>query len=231
MDNGAEFWSKNLVHACQSTGINIQYNPVRKPWLKTFVERFFGMINQIFLSELPGKTFSNILAKEEYKPEKNAIIRFSTFIEEFHRWIVDIYHQDSDSRDRRIPIKMWQTGFDLYPPLKMNDEEEERFSVLMNISDERTLSRNGFKFEELMYDSTALADYRKHYPHTKETIKKIIKVDPDDLSKIYVYLEELSSYIEVPCTDLIGYTKGLSIYEHKTIKKINREIIRESKDC
>jgi len=231
VDNGAEFWSKSLEHACQSTGINIQFNPVRKPWLKPFVERFFGMINQSFLSELPGKTFSNILAKEEYKPEKDAIIRFSTFIEEFHRWIVDIYHQDSDSRDRRIPIKMWQTGFDLYPPLKMNDEEEERFSVLMYISDERTLTRNGFKFEELMYDSTALADYRKHYPQTKETIKKIIKVDPDDISKIYVYLEELNSYIEVPCTDPTGYTKDLSIYEHKTIKKINREIIRESKDC
>ena len=230
VDNGAEFWSKSLEHACQSAGINIQYNPVRKPWLKPFVERFFGVINQYFLSELPGKTFSNILAKEEYKPEKDAIMRFSTFVEEFHRWIVDIYHQDSDSRDTRIPIKKWQTGFDVYPPLKMNQEEEEKFSILMNISGERTLTRNGFKFEELMYDSTALSEYRKHYPQTKETIKKIIKVDPDDISKIYVYLDELNSYLEVPCTDPTGYTKNLSIHEHKTIKKINREIIRESKD-
>ena len=230
VDNGAEFWSKSLEHACQSVGINIQYNPVRKPWLKPFVERFFGVINQYFISELPGKTFSNILEKEEYKPEKDAIMRFSTFVEEFHRWIVDIYHQDSDSRDTRIPIKKWQTGFEVYPPLEMNQEEEEKFSILMNISDERTLTRNGFKFEELMYDSTALSEYRKHYPQTKETIKKIIKVDPDDISKIYVYLEELNSYIEVPCTDPTGYTKGLSIHEHKTIKKINREMIRGSKD-
>ncbi|GAA5133061.1 Mu transposase C-terminal domain-containing protein [Thalassotalea piscium] len=230
VDNGAEFWSKSLEHACHSAGINIQYNPVRKPWLKPFVERFFGVINQYFLSELPGKTFSNILEKEEYKPEKDAIMRFSTFVEEFHRWIVDVHHQESDSRETRIPIKQWNTGFDVYPPLKMSDEEEERFSVLMRISDERTLTRNGFKFEELMYDSTALADYRKHYPQTKKTIKKIIKVDPDDISKIYVYLDELNSYLEVPCTDLSGYTKGLSLYEHKTIKKINREIIRESKD-
>ncbi|MDN2664159.1 DDE-type integrase/transposase/recombinase [Psychromonas sp. 14N.309.X.WAT.B.A12] len=85
VDNGAEFWSKSLEHACQATGINIQYNPVRKPWLKPFVERFFGMINQYFLSELPGKTFSNILEKEEYNPKKDAIMRFSTFVEEFHR--------------------------------------------------------------------------------------------------------------------------------------------------
>lgn len=230
VDNGAEFWSKSLEHACKEAGINIQINPVRKPWLKPFVERFFGMINEYFLTEIPGKTFSNILAKEDYKPEKDAIMRFSTFVEEFHRWVVDIYHQDSNSRETRIPIKQWQRGFDIYPPLKMSAEDEQRFTVLMGISDERTLTRNGFKFEELMYDSTALADYRKHYPQTKKTIKKIIKVDPDDLSSIHVYLEELGGYLKVPCTDNSDYTHGLSLHEHKVIKKINREIIREGKD-
>lgn len=230
VDNGAEFWSKSLEHACKEAGINIQYNPVRKPWLKPFVERFFGMINECFLAEMPGKTFSNILAKEDFKPEKDAIMRFSTFVEEFHRWVVDIYHQDSNSRETRIPIKQWQRGFDIYPPLKMSAEDEQRFTVLMGISDERTLTRNGFKFEELMYDSTALADYRKHYPQTKETIKKIIKVDPDDLSSIHVYLEELGGYLKVSCTDNSDYTHGLSLHEHKVIKKINREIIREGKD-
>lgn len=230
VDNGAEFWSKSLEHACKEAGINIQYNPVKQPWLKPFVERFFGMINEYFLTELPGKTFSNILAKEEYKPEKDAIMRFSTFVEEFHRWIVDVYHQDSDSRERRIPIKQWQRGFDIYPPLKMSKEDEQRFTVLMGITDERTLTRNGFKYEELMYDSTALADYRKHYPQTKNTIKKLIKIDPDDLSNIHVYLEELEGYLKVPCTDNSGYVNGLSLHEHKVIKKINRESIRESKD-
>ncbi|MDN5500606.1 MAG: transposase family protein [Shewanella sp.] len=230
VDNGAEFWSKSLEHACKEAGINIQYNPVRKPWLKPFVERFFGMINECFLTEIPGKTFSNILAKEDFKPEKDAIMRFSTFVEEFHRWIVDIYHQDSDSRETRIPIKQWQRGFDIFPPLKMSAEDEQRFTMLMGITDERTLTRNGFKYEELMYDSTALADYRKRYPQTKESIKKLIKVDPDDLSNIHVYLEELGGYIKVPCTDNSSYTNGLSLHEHKIIKQINREMIREGKD-
>ena len=100
----------------------------------------------------------------------------------------------------------------------------------MGISDERTLTRNGFKFEDLMYDSTALADYRKRYPQTNDTIKKMIKIDPDDLSSINVYLEELGGYLKVPCTDNSGYTNGLSLHEHKVIKQINREVIREGKD-
>jgi len=82
----------------------------------------------------------------------------------------------------------------------------------------------------LMYDSTALSDYRQHYPQTKETAKKIIKIDPDDISKIYVYLEELSTYNEVPCTDSTNYTKNISLYEHKKIRKIKREMIDESID-
>ena len=112
----------------------------------------------------------------------------------------------------------------------MSAEDEERFKLLMFISDTRTLTSNGIKFEELMYDSTALGDYRKLYPQTKESIKKIIKVDPDDLSSIYVYLAELNSYLKVKCTDKTGYTNGLSLHEHKVIKQFNREMIRAGRD-
>jgi len=230
VDNGAEFWSDALDHACKETGINTQYNQVGKPWHKPNVERFFGLVNQYFLDEFPGKTFSNILTKGNYNPEKNASIRFSTFVEEFHRWIVDVYHQDSDSRETRIPMQQWKKGFDAYPPLKMDDDEDKLFSILLNVLKRPTLTRNGIKFENLMYDSTALSDYRKNYPQTKKTAKKIIKIDPDDISKIYVYLDELATYIEVPCTDQSGYTNGLSLYKHKKLRKFNREEIRESKD-
>ena len=230
VDNGAEFWSKSLEHACNEAKINIQYNPVRKPWLKPVVERFFGVINQYLLTEIPGKTFSNILAKEEYKPEKDAVMKFSTFVEEFHRWIVDVYHQDSNSRETKIPALRWQQGVDVFPPLQMSEAEEERFTKLMGLVKTRTLTRNGFKLDDLMYDSTALADYRKHYPQTKATIKKIIKVDPDDISCINVYLEELGGYLRVPCTEQSGYTEGLSLHEHKMIKAYNREYVRENKN-
>jgi len=230
VDNGAEFWSASLEHACREAGINIQYNPVRKPWLKPFIERFFGTINQLFLKDFPGKTFSNILDKEEYKPEKYAVMRFSTFVEEFQRWIVDVYHQESNSRETRIPIKRWQQGFEALPPLDMNEAEELRFEMIMGVKFKRTLSRNGIKLEDLMYDSTALADYRKRYPQSKASSKKVIKVDPDDLSSIHVYLEELESYLKVPCTDTTGYVRNLGLYKHRVIKKYRREQTRNQRN-
>ncbi|WP_446037926.1 hypothetical protein, partial [Streptomyces sp. SID1143] len=56
VDNGVEFWSASLAQSCLELGINIQYNPVRKPWLKPMIERMFGIINRKLLEPIPGKT-------------------------------------------------------------------------------------------------------------------------------------------------------------------------------
>ncbi|WP_448565925.1 Mu transposase C-terminal domain-containing protein [Thalassotalea ganghwensis] len=229
-DNGREFWSKSLEHTCQELGINLQFNPVRRPWLKPFVERFFGLINQYLLSEIPGKTFSNIIEKEDYNPQKDAIMRFSTFVDQFHRWVIDIYHQNSDSRHMRIPAQRWRQSVNSLPPMTLDNEEIRRLDVLMGIKDERTLTTHGIKYLGLMYDSTALSDYRKAYPQPPNAPKKLIKIDPDDLSKIFVFLEEIDGYIEVPSTDRSGYVDNLSLHEHRVIQKYNREVVRGSVD-
>ena len=230
VDNGAEFWSESLEQACYEAKINIQYNQVRKPWLKPFIERFFGVMNQLLVSYMPGKTFSNILEKEDYKPEKDAVMRFSTFMQEFHRWIVDIYHQDANSSKTRIPIQQWQQSVDSLPPLVMSDEEQAQLNIIMSITKRCKLSNRGIKFEHLIYDSTALSDYRKAYPQHKNAPKKLVKVNPDDLSKIFVYLEETEGYIEVPCTERSGYTNNLSLHTHRLTVRYTRERINERLD-
>lgn len=40
VDNGVEFWSSSLEQSCLELGINIQYNPVRKPWLKPMMKGY-----------------------------------------------------------------------------------------------------------------------------------------------------------------------------------------------
>lgn len=229
VDNGAEFWSESLELACKDAGINIQYNSVGKPWLKPYIERIFGVINQYFLSEMPGKTFSNILEKFDYDPAKNAAIRFSTFINEFHRWVIDVYHQQPDSRKTRIPVVKWRENFEILPPLMMTPNDEQRFNTIMGKTVTRKLTRNGFTLDELRYDSTALADYRKRYPQTQKTLKKTIKIDPDDIATIKVFLEEIDGYLEVPCTEQLAENKT-SWYQYNTIRKHYRQIITSQVD-
>ena len=233
VDNGAEFWSQSLEHACNEAKINIQYNPVRKPWLKPYIEGFFDAINKLLLTDLDGKTFCNILQKADYKPEKDAVIKFSDFIREFHRWIVDIHHYKPNAMKTSIPILNWQRSYDVLPPLNMSDEEIEHLKVIMFIKEERTLYSKGIKYKDLRYDSRALSDYRKQYvpdKYDKEKRKKIIKVDPDDLSRIYVYLDEYGKYLEVPCTETSGYTLNLSLYRHLLYKKVMRLDVDENAD-
>ncbi|HAS8506104.1 TPA: transposase [Vibrio vulnificus] len=225
VDNGAEFWSKDLEDSCLEAGINVVFNKVRKPWLKPFVERKFGEIIQGIVGWVPGKTFSNVLEKEDYKPEKDAVMRFSVFVEELHRWIVDVHNANADSRRSRIPNLYWKKSYEVLPPLTLSIEHEKAFTVVMGSFHKRKLTSQGIKFKHIDYDSNALAQYRKEYAQTKASAIKKIKVDPDDLSTIYVYLEELKGYLEIPSKDSTGYTYRLSLCEHEKLVKAHRAYI------
>lgn len=231
-DNGAEFWSGSLERACTEAGINVEYCKVGQPWEKPRVERKFLEIIQGIVGWVPGKTFSNILEKDEYDPQKDAVMRFSTFVEELHRWIVDVHNASPNSRHTKIPNYHWQKSAEILPPLALNEGEEKQFSVIMGIAHEGKITSKGIKYKYLMYDNVALEQYRKNFPQTKESSKKTIKIDPDDLSHIFVYLEELEGYIEVPCNyDPLGYTKKLSLSLHLKLVKVHREFIKGQVDA
>ncbi|ASI25648.1 MULTISPECIES: Mu transposase C-terminal domain-containing protein [Aeromonas] len=231
VDNGVEFWSASLAQSCLELGINIQYNPVRKPWLKPMIERMFGIINRKLLEPIPGKTFSNIQEKGDYDPQKDAVMRFSTFLEIFHHWVIDVYHYEPDSRYRYIPIISWQHGNKDAPPAPIIGDDLTKLEVILSLSLHCTHRRGGIQRYHLRYDSDELASYRMNYPdQTRGKRKVLVKLNPRDISYVYVFLEDLGSYIRVPCIDPIGYTKGLSLQEHQINVKLHRDFINEQMD-
>ena len=227
VDNGAEFWSKSLEQSCLELGIHIQYNPVRKPWLKPLVERIFQSINSQLLINIPGKTFSNIMAREEYDSKKDAIMRFSTFNEILHKWIIDVYHHESDSRKRAIPFLKWQDAASKLPPISYTAEDEQQLAVILGIKTKRKHRRGGIHLHNLRYDSDQLADYRRMYP---SNIDVLTKTDPEDISSIYVYLDNEHHYLKVPCIDPVGYTQGLSLFQHQINLKLQRDFVDQHLD-
>lgn len=227
VDNGAEFWSKSLEQACLEVGIHIQYNPVRKPWLKALVERIFRTISSKLLVSIPGKTFSNIMQRDEYDSRKDAVMRFSVFNELFHQWVIDVYHYESDSRKRLIPYVKWQEGVSLMPPVSYQAEDIEKLSVILGLQAYRKHRRGGIHLHGLRYDSDELADYRRMKP---QDTKVLTKTNPDDISSIYVYLDRHQRYLKVPCIDPIGYTRQLSLTQHRINQRLHRDFISQQVD-
>ena len=217
-DNGKEFWSKDLEIILAELNIQKQFNPVQKPWLKGKVERMYGTINKKLLCPLPGKTFSNILEKDDYDPEKHARIRFSTFIWVFYKWVVDVYQQEPSVKGSLIPDLAWKDNILDFPPRHV---DPKRLDIILGRTAESKLRRGGIQYQNIRYDSTELAAFRGRHGSMPVTYK----VDPDDLGHIYVFDPFERRYIKVLAVDY-EYAVGLSEWQHKVNKQYAKKYIK-----
>jgi putative transposase len=73
VDNAIEL-HRDLELACLQLGIELQHMPVRKPWFKGSIERWFRTLNTDLIHVTPGTTFSHFLERGEYDSQKHACI-------------------------------------------------------------------------------------------------------------------------------------------------------------
>lgn len=226
-DNGAELWASSLDQVCLELGINLQYNKVGTPWHKPHIERAFRTINDLFLNDLSGKTFRSIGERGDYNSVKHSSIKFHDFVHAFEKWIAEVYNQSTDSRGMNNPSLRWDEGFKKFPPAFLTEQEIKDLPKIVGLKKTKTLFPSGIKFDDLRYDSTELADYRKRKQYGDYDRKEMFKIDIDDLSHIYVFLKDTQKYLPVPCTEK-EYAENLSLDQHlvnrvfsKTKNKLN----------
>jgi putative transposase len=219
VDNAQEFYSEDFDDACLQLGMLPAYSPVKHPWYKGSIERFFGTQNRRLLHTQPGTTFSNIIAREDYDPKKNAVISFDAFIEMLHIWIIDVYSQDLHKGLGDIPAHVWEEGIKHFPPTLPRRKQELR--ILVGHIEQRKISRSGIKLYNLTYNDDRLALPRRELKGKKAKLK----FNPDDLSIIYINNPKDDSYIPVLAEDQ-EYTKGLSLWQHQVIQRYVRKNIR-----
>ena len=91
----------------------------------------------------------------------------------------------------------------------------------------RSLRRDGFMLDHIIYYTNCL---RPMIEKRNRFGKFLIRRDPRDLSRIYVYLEEEKSYIEVPYRKLSH--PSISLFEHRIalarIKEKGKEQVNEN---
>jgi putative transposase len=223
VDNGLEFHGDGFEDACLQLGTVISYCPVRKPWFKPIVERYFGTLNRKLLHELPGTTFSNIFEREDYDPAKNAIIGLDTLLEITHVFIIDYYAQRKHRGVNDIPARRWDAAVQEYPPALPARRED--LQVLLGDVEHRTIQPYGISLFDLTYNDTILARLRGG----RKGYRFKIKYDPADISVIYVLDPDSDKFLPVPAESQ-QYAKGLSLWQHKVIQRYARRVTDENVD-
>ncbi len=225
VDNAKEFYSSHFKDACQQLQIHIQYTPPKMPWYKAGVERYFGMLNTKLLAGQPGNLLADFSSQYDYDPKQNAVVSFEALQEMIHLFIIDIHNQDAHPEFKCPRSEVWLKAISLHPPALPPSNKELR--VLVGLIEKRVISRRGVEFEGLYYNSPELVRLRSYFEQedkrrksgTRNREKATIKIDPNDLSNIYVFDPTFDNFIVVPALSF-EYTQGLTLWQHKVIKNL-----------
>jgi len=227
VDNGSDFRGKSLEDACRELKINLEFCPVKMPWYKATVERFFGSIKTQLSGSISGSC-AKLLEKSDYDPKKQAVVTLRELQEIIHIFLVDVHNQMAHSELKSPRASVWDNAVQSYPiSLPSSDEI---LKVLLGDIDERTIGRQGIEFHYLFYNSDKLQILREHYKtkdfRTKNNIrgkeKAKIKYNRNDLSVIYVFDPHTREYLAVPAIDQ-NYTQNLSLAQHRIILRYAKE--------
>jgi putative transposase len=229
VDNGSDFHSNALSRGCLQHGIKIEHRPIGKPHYGGIIERVIGTMMKL-VHTLPGSTFSNIKAKGDYPSEKKACLTLS----ELERWLIiaitKYYHLRLHKGIFQTPIKLYESGLEAMKQegiklSSINDKKAFLIDFLPIIY--RSLRRDGFILDHIVYYNNSL---RPFIERRNKYGKFLIRRDPRDLSRIYVYLEEEKSYLEIPYRILSH--PAISLFEHRialrNLKAKGKEQVNEN---
>lgn len=227
LDNAREFWGKHLEDACRQLGINIQYSQKGRAWYRPSVERSFRTFNTRLLHQQPGTTFSNIMDRADYDPQKNAIITPDLLDEITHKYIIDVQQYSLHRGIKDIPALRWEKGIQQWPPALPAKASD--LDIVLGYIERRIINPYGIEVDTIIYNNEDLSLLRSQVKKSNKDRKFIIKRIPNDLSLIYVYDEKRDRYLPIPAIDQ-EYTKGLGMWQHSVIRKYVRERLRKNVD-
>lgn len=211
MDNGKDFRSISLQNFCKEYRIEDIYRPVARPEFGGAIERVIGTCMKK-VHTLPGSTFSNIFEKGNYDSDGNAVMTIDNLEKWYLDFVINVYHKTEHNSLGMTPEEKFYQG--LYGvgedksipflPVTVANTLKLRMALLPGIN--RTVQKNGITIDYITYFSETLrkyiipTQYKKLKPELGKTV--ICRRDPRDISKIYIYDEDIQDYITVPYADI-----------------------------
>jgi len=222
VDRAAENLSGDLEILAASLGIQLHFCPGRAPHYKSDAENFLGQINRNHLQQQRGTTFSNIIAKKDYDPKKNAVIRFSELQYIMHLWLIDEYARTAKAGLLDVPARLWEEKIQHFPVAPLEDVNSLNF--LFGRAKWYVLHKTGIIRNHLQYTTPGLVALLKNPAFHKAAPDKSVlcRWDPSDISAMYVRNPITAEHIVVPAVDS-EYTTGLSDYEHNSVTEYRKK--------
>ncbi|WP_178861941.1 Mu transposase C-terminal domain-containing protein [Thiomicrorhabdus cannonii] len=222
-DQGAEFFSKAFLRACESRNITVMKRPAGTPRYGPYIERAFKSFNSGGIHSLPGTTKSKHEDRGEYKSEQHAAMTLKELETWFTEFIVNVYHQEVHSEIGMPPIAKYEMGIlgnDKLPgrglPPKIDDPMRLKIEFLPY--EEKTVQKYGIKMKGITYKHDVLRKWIKQQDNTtKATRKFYVHYDPRDMSKVFFYDPDMNSYIAIPYNNTSH--PAISLWELKALKK------------
>lgn len=224
VDNGMEFHGFSLDHATGRFGTTVQTCPRRQPWYKGKIERYFRTVMSDLLSEIPGRTFSNVVDRGDYDSAKHAVITLDSLNRVLKIWTVDFYHQRRHSALGETPASKWARLIGQVDRRLPDSAQSMEASFGKPLK--RTLGHQGVQNETLLYNSDALAALR--HRHGDRFVVSVITND-EDVGYLYVVCPDTSEYLKVPAVDA-AYANGMTRWQHRKCREYANLLSEESAD-
>jgi putative transposase len=189
-DHGSDFTSRHLEQVCADLHIQLVHSTPGMPRGRGKIERFFGVVNELFLPGLPGHLVHGVLAS----PAKLTLAELDAALQTF---IVTGYNQRRHGETGQAPQHRWEAGGFL-PHLP--DRLEDLDLLLLTVPTSRVVHRDGIRFEGMRYLHVNLAAF------VGEPV--IIRYDPRDLTEVRVFHQGTFLCTAV-CQELAGTTISL----------------------
>ncbi len=196
VDNGKEFNNNCLIETCRVNKIKLGYAKVKTPEWRALVERVFKTLNTKF-HHLRGSTYSNVVEKGDYKPEKDAWATYKKFEELL---VIEICGHNNHEKRRFhgiTPNELWERGVKECPPLLPKSKKTwRRLRISLLPFKESSLTKNGIQHNNRFYQNEELRPFVKKGKYTNYS-RVPFYYDPLNIDRGFVYIEELGDYVEV----------------------------------
>lgn len=239
-DHGMANKAKDVVAAVTELGSEIDRDEAGEPRGRPFVERFFGVVEEEFISKLDGWVGTSVATRPDEPAKARELLATDELEARFIRFVVD-FHASKCASTRFMSPRAALLDYEKNHPGWAPDtaRSEEELDRALRVRAFRKATHEGLRFKHMWYNGLAVRKVRAdRHAHSTGDPTVELRIKPDDISDAIVQdTNRLSGgWPSVECQHR-GYAPGKSIRLHDIIyaaanasKKADEEITEAKLD-